>query len=167
MRGTGILAPLFVVVALFLLGRDGARVSAQTTPVQPSFSGEWRLLGSAPSVDAAGRVVLPALTIVHAVSALTITASGADALGRQVITYRLDGLLSVNVMDNGDQVRSKVRWQGDALVADGIGALGEEVVTIHETRRLEDAGETMVVETRAVTNLGGARTHSVVRYRKQ
>lgn len=168
MMGARIVAGVLAVAAFLPVGRDRTLAFEQAAPaVRTSFAGEWRLLGAAPPEDAAGRAVLPTLTIAQSASALVITAPRDGALGPQITTYRLDGTLSVNVMDNGDQVRSKARWHEGALVSDGIGALGEEVVTIHETRRLDDGGATMVIETSAVTNLGGARTHTVVRYRRQ
>lgn len=161
-RGVSWLATL-VVVGAALAGAAGP-VYAQAPA---SFAGRWRLEGTAPPVDGAGRDVPKTLSIEQTATALVITAPGGRPTAARVTTYKLDGTLSVNTMDNGDQVRSKVRWQGAALIVDGIGALGEEVVTIRETRRLEDGGAVMVVETSAVTNLGGARTETVLTYRRQ
>jgi hypothetical protein len=157
-------APFFVLVSALLGAAGGALVFAQAPA---HFAGTWQLEGTAPLTDAAGRDVPPMITVEQDATTLTIAAPRSGLPAPPVAAYKLDGALSVNTMVNGDQVRSKARWQGASLVVEGIGALGEEVVTIHETRVLEDGGATMVVETSAVTNLGGARTRTVVRYRKQ
>ena len=153
------------LAAFFLLWCVG--VQPASGQARPRFAGAWQLVEVAPALDVTGLdEAYQSMDVEQSTTALVVTTPRVAPLAPLVTTYKLDGTLSANAMANGDQVRSKVRWQGEALIADGIGALGEEVITIRETWRL-DAGETLVVETETLTNLGGARARRVARYRRR
>lgn len=134
--------------------------------VPPALAGEWVL--TAPVAEPDPYLGPPAarLTIRQDAATITIAAHNPAPGSIRTLVYKLDGSSSANLMENGDQVRSKARWQGATLVAEGVGALGEEVVTIRHALQLDEGGRALVVETSTLTNNGGVRHQVTARYRR-
>jgi hypothetical protein len=148
-------------------------VSPALAQAKCDFSGAWKMnleksdpMGG--GGGGGGGMMQNAVTTITQTATELVIAVKMGENGR-TMTYKLDGTESVNPGMRGGESKSKVKWDGDALVIETVhnvsGPNGDMQVMAKEVRTLSADGKTMtVVSTRQSPN--GETTRKTV-YDKQ
>ena len=151
---------LFPVV---LLAAAFGLVQAQA---KPNFSGTWK-----ENVSKSDHGPLPAPesdthTITHEEPNLKINIASSGQMGdmKYDIAYTTDGKECTNSV-NGNDFKSTVAWDGDALVIDTKGKFGETDFTAKDRWGLSEDGKTLTI-TRHLTSAMGEADQKII-YEKQ
>jgi hypothetical protein len=143
----------FKIIFLTALTLAVALVQAQA---KSDFSGTWKAdtaksdFGPMPAPDTMTQ------KIVHADPSLkvNIVQTGGSGDSAYDMTYTTDGAECLNHMGEGNEIKTKLKWDGDDLVADSVGSFEGNDFTAKDRWTLADGGKTMVV-TRHIS-AGGA-----------
>ena len=129
-------------VTILVLISLGGVLPAQTK--KPDFSGRWEMN---PAKSTSGRMPAPnrlVEVIEHKESSLVISNTTEDARGTitSYMKLTIDNRENINVI-NGNEFRSKTRWEGDKLITQVTGDRG---LSMTEVRSLSADGKTQMVE---------------------
>jgi len=119
---------------------------------KPNFAGTWKL--NVEKSDPAGGMGGGGGGGGMAPGPLTITQTATELITEQTFgeqvrkaTYYVDGRESTNPGGRCGEAKSKVRWDGNALVIETTSMMGENAVTTKTVRTLSEDGKTMTTVT--------------------
>jgi hypothetical protein len=132
---------LFFFVSLLAFGNS---VYAQQ---KPDFSGTWvldiagsDLGGASKAATKQGQMYKISLIVTQTAKQLTIKRSTGDTA-----VYNLDGSDSINNLPNGNQAVTRMKWDGDRLVAKTTANMGGQTIEMTDVRSLDTSGRIMTV----------------------
>lgn len=113
----------------------------------PDFSGNWKL---DPGKSEFGEFPKPSsmtVKVAHAEPKLTVDLKIAGEMGEFEFTsnYTTDGKECTNQGPGGSEIKSTVRWDGEALLIDSKGAFGETAYVAKEKWSLAEDRKTLTV----------------------
>ena len=135
-------------ISLAALGFVVAIAPAAHAQSHPDFAGVWSMDLSRSESAMQGDPIGPTTVVIEQTSAelkLTTTRDGKST----TVVYRLDGTPSP--VPGGTAMS---RWNGSSLVTEIVRTIQEQTVTMNETRRLNAAGDELLVESVLVVQHG-------------
>jgi len=132
------------IIAALSVTAFATSMFAQT---KPNFSGTWKLnvaksdFGPLPAPDSRTDVI----THNEPTIKIDVDSKGGQGDFAGTINYTTDGKECVNHMGEGNEIKTKLTWDGDDLVGDSAGSYEGNDFTAKDRWTLSDGGKTMTV----------------------